>query len=186
MSDGAPHAGYSPIVQAVALVFPNGRLPSARWRKSVWSAIGNLVAVATVIVVTPRTIADTPSHNPFGIDQLPREAVVASQAANFLAVLAISVLGFPIAGRPIAVAASTLAAFALSQPLGRPLQAALDRRFNRARYDAQRTADGFSAQLRNEIDLERLRGALRTVVGASPAPTSMAIWLQPSERTAGR
>jgi MFS family permease len=89
-------------------------------------------------------------------------------------------------GGPIAVAASTLAAFALFQPLRRRLQAAMDRRFNRSRYDAQRTVDGFAAHLRDEIDLERLGGELRTVVGRSLAPTSIGVWLRPSERTVGR
>ena len=89
-------------------------------------------------------------------------------------------------GGPIAVAASTLAAFALFQPLRRRLQAAMDRRFNRSRYDAQRTVEGFGAHLRDEVDLERLGGELRTVVGRSLAPTSIGVWLRPSERTAGR
>jgi hypothetical protein len=89
-------------------------------------------------------------------------------------------------GGPIAVAASTLAAFALFQPLRRRLQAAMDRRFNRSRYDAQRTIDGFTAHLRDEIDLERVGGELRTVVGRSLSPTSVGVWLRPTERAAGR
>jgi uncharacterized membrane protein YidH (DUF202 family) len=89
-------------------------------------------------------------------------------------------------GGPVAVAASTLVVFALFQPLRRRVQTAMDRRFNRSRYDAQQTVTGFAAQLRDEVDLDRLRGELHTVVGRSLAPASVGIWLRPSERTAER
>jgi hypothetical protein len=85
---------------------------------------------------------------------------------------------FTSGGGPIAVAASTLAAFALFQPLRRRVQDAMDRRFNRSRYDAQRTVEGFAAHLRDELDLERLGGELRTVVGRCLAPASVGIWLR--------
>jgi len=89
-------------------------------------------------------------------------------------------------GGPIAVAASTLAAFALFQPLRRGIHRAMDRRFNRTRYDAQLTVNGFAAQLRDEVDLERLSGQLRAVIGSSLAPTSVGVWLRPPERNASR
>ena len=87
-------------------------------------------------------------------------------------------------GGPIAVAASTLAAFALFQPLRRRIHEAMDRRFNRSRYDAQVTVNGFAAQLRDEVDLERLSGNLRAVIGSSLAPTSVGVWLRSPERRA--
>jgi hypothetical protein len=62
----------------------------------------------------------------------------------------------------------------------------MDRHFNRSRYDAQRTVEAFAAQLRDEFDLERLRGELRSVVGSSLGPTSVGVWLRQSERTVGR
>ncbi len=89
-------------------------------------------------------------------------------------------------GGPVAVAASTLVVFALFQPLRNRVQAAMDRRFNRSRYDAQQTVTGFAAQLRDEVDLERLRGELHTVVGRSLAPASVGIWLRPSDRLVER
>ncbi len=89
-------------------------------------------------------------------------------------------------GGPVAVAASTLAVFALFQPIRRRLQVTMDRRFNRSRYDAQRTVEGFGAHLRDEVDLERVGGELRAVVGRSLAPSSIGVWLRPSERAAGR
>jgi hypothetical protein len=93
---------------------------------------------------------------------------------------------FTSGGGTIAVAVSTLAAFALSQPLRRRLQSTMDRRFDRSRYDAERTIEGFAAHLRDEFDVERLGGELRTVVGRSLAPASVGVWLRGTERTVGR
>jgi hypothetical protein len=89
-------------------------------------------------------------------------------------------------GGRVAVAASTLVVFALFQPLRRRIQAAMDRRFNRSRYDAQRTVEAFAARLRDEVSLERLRGELGAIVGTTVAPASLGVWLRPSDRTAGR
>jgi hypothetical protein len=87
-------------------------------------------------------------------------------------------------GGPVAVAASTLAAFALFQPLRWRIHGAMDRRFNRSRYDAQLTVNCFAARLRDEVDLERLRRDLRMVIGSCLAPRSVGVWPRPSERTA--
>ena len=85
-------------------------------------------------------------------------------------------------GGSIAVAASTLVVFALFQPLRGRLRATMDRRFNRSRYDAQRTVEGFAANLRDEFDLERVGVELGAVVGRVLAPTSVGVWLRPSLR----
>ena len=80
-------------------------------------------------------------------------------------------------GDTLAVAASTLVAFALFQPVRRTVQRTVDRRVDRARYDAQRTVDAFAERLRNEIDLDTLAAELeRTVVGTM-RPTKAGIWL---------
>lgn len=81
-------------------------------------------------------------------------------------------------GQTLAVAASTLAAFALFQPVRRRVQSAVDRRFDRARYDAQRTADAFAEQLRNEVDLARLRTALVTTATDAVKPATASVWLR--------
>jgi hypothetical protein len=78
----------------------------------------------------------------------------------------------------LAVAASTLVVAAAFQPLRRRIQSAVDRRFNRARYDAQRTTDAFEGQLRNEVDLGRLRAALVDTVEEAVRPASATVWLR--------
>ena len=81
-------------------------------------------------------------------------------------------------GQTVAVAASTLVALALFQPLRRRVQSAVDRRFDRTRYDAQHTVDAFAERLRSEIDLARLRTALLATAGDAVRPASAAVWLR--------
>ena len=103
--------------------------------------------------------------------------LVGVYVAGFVGIQA-GLASFTTSGGPIAVAASTLVVFALFQPLRRRLQRAMDRRFNRSRYDAQRTIDTFAARLRDEVDSDRLSAELRTVVRTSLAPASVAVWLR--------
>jgi len=85
---------------------------------------------------------------------------------------------FTSGGGPIAVAASTLVVFALFQPLRRRIQAAMDRRFNRSRYDAQRTVEAFAVRLRDEVDLARVQIALVDSVEDAVRPVSATVWLR--------
>ena len=77
----------------------------------------------------------------------------------------------------VAVAAATLAAAALFAPVRRRVQYVVDRRFNRARYDAERTIATFSARLTEAVDLDSVRTDLTAAVGAALEPAHMSVWL---------
>jgi hypothetical protein len=86
----------------------------------------------------------------------------------------------------LAVAGSTLVVAAVFNPARRRLQAVVDRRFDRARYDAARAVDAFAARLRGQVDLDQVSAGLRDTVSATVAPTRVAVWLRdvPSAREA--
>ena len=77
----------------------------------------------------------------------------------------------------VAVAASTLAAAALFNPLRRRVQHAVDRRFNRARYDADESVAAFAARLKEAVDLDSVRGDLTGVVQQTLEPAHLSIWV---------
>lgn len=78
----------------------------------------------------------------------------------------------------LAVAASTLLAAALFQPLRRRVQDAVDRRFNRARVDAQRAIDGFTARLRDDPDLGSVKRRLLVAASGAVQPNGAALWIR--------
>jgi len=101
-----------------------------------------------------------------------------------VAVFAVTVIGLQAAlarvtqGQTLAVAASTLIAFALFQPVQRRVQRIVDRRFDRARYDGDRTAAAFAERLREQVDLAGLQADIAGVVDAALRPTSVGVWIR--------
>jgi hypothetical protein len=91
-----------------------------------------------------------------------------------LVLLATGVLRF---SSPVAVAAATLAAAALFNPLRRAVQRIVDRRFNRARYDAEATVAAFAGRLRGSVDLASIQQELAATVDQAFEPTHVSVWV---------
>ncbi|MHB8398398.1 MAG: hypothetical protein ACYDCI_05615, partial [Candidatus Limnocylindrales bacterium] len=73
-----------------------------------------------------------------------------------------------------------LLVFSLFQPLRRRVQSLVDRRFNRARYDAERILASFAGRLRDEVDLEALEAEITATVSRTVEPVSVALWVRES------
>jgi hypothetical protein len=80
---------------------------------------------------------------------------------------------------PVAVAASTLAAAALFNPLRQRVQRVVDRRFNRTRYNADRTVAAFAAGLKDAMDVTAVREDLTSVVQQTLEPAHISLWISP-------
>jgi hypothetical protein len=95
----------------------------------------------------------------------------------YLGCVALLTKVLPVRGS-VGIAVSVLAAAALFNPLRRRVQAAVDRRFDRARYDAERVVTQFSVHLRDQVDLDVLGDGLLGVVDEVLAPAHMSLWLR--------
>jgi hypothetical protein len=84
-------------------------------------------------------------------------------------------------GSDVAIAGSTLLTVAAFQPLRRRIQIGIDQRFYRARYDAGRTLDAFTASMRDEVDIDAVKGEVLDVVGATLRPAHASVWLRRSD-----
>ena len=102
--------------------------------------------------------------------------ITAMLAAVFagLVLLATDVLPFK---TPVAVAAATLTAAALFSPVRRRVQRAVDRRFNRARYDVDLTVARFAVRLKDAVDLDSVRDDLAAVVQKALEPAHISVWM---------
>jgi hypothetical protein len=168
--------------------------------------IGTVVVLYTVATLTHGPIGETPltvfavalttvpvaigiailRYHLYDIDRIISRTIsyailtVVVGAAFLLVLLAgqLLLVGVLSANSPLITAASTLAALAIFQPLRRRVQSAVDRRFDRARYDAQRTVDAFAGEVRNDVDIDSLHMALLATADDAVRPTSAAVWLR--------
>jgi hypothetical protein len=134
----------------------------------------------------------------FDIDLLINRALVYGSLTALLGVTYVVVVGllelgtsrFAGQGSDLALALSTLVIAALFQPLRRRVQAAIDRRFYRGKYDAQRAIAEFGATVRSELDPEELNARLVAVVRETMRPRVVTLWsvgrtTEPGAREAG-
>jgi hypothetical protein len=121
----------------------------------------------------------------YEIDVLIKRTIVyattsgAIAAVFLLGILALQGILRPLtSGSELAIAASTLVSLALFQPIRRRIQDAVNRRFDRSRYDAARTLEQFADQLRDEVDIDAVRADLLGAVRQTMAPAHTSLWLR--------
>jgi Flp pilus assembly protein TadB len=102
--------------------------------------------------------------------------ITAVLAGVFAGLVVLATVVLPVK-TPVAVAAATLAAAALFNPLRKRVQHAVDRRFNRARYNAKAIVAAFTARLRQTVDLDTVQGDLVGVVHEAFQPAHVSVWL---------
>ncbi len=170
---------YAAAVAAVLLLigFLSPKGPIADLAQATAVVVFALLPVAIGIAVTHYRLYD--------IDVLIRRTVVygavsaALVATYFGAAVLFQALLRPFtSGSDLAVAASTLLVVALFAPLRGRIQNAVDRRFYRSKYDAERTLDAFAARLRDQVDLGALEGELLEVVRETVQPAHASVWLR--------
>ena len=172
-------ASLALVAVGVAFGFVGGTLvdPAAAW---IWIPAVfafPLPPIAIGIAITRYRLYDIDRIVSRTISYAIVSAILALVFGGVILLLSAALASFT-QGQTVAVAASTLAAFAIFQPVLRRVQRVVDRRFNRARYDAERTVAAFADRLRDEIDLDHLTLGVTEAVQRSLAPTSVGVWVR--------
>jgi len=166
----------APLVIAAIVGIAGVGIPAAAWNIPIVFGFGVAVPVACGFAIL--------RYGLFEIDRLISRtlayAIVTGLLAGvFLATVLLTTRVLPFSS-PVGVAVSTLAAAGLFNPLRRRVQQIVDRRFNRAHYDAEKTVSAFTERTRDATDLDTIGAELIHVVEQSVAPTHLSLWLRSS------
>ena len=174
------YVGLMTVIWAVALVVAGVAAPGAsnRWLGTLlWSFL-----VCTPVAGIPLACAVAVlKYRLYEIDRIISRtlayAIITGLLAGIYAGLVLLATQVFRVHTPVAVAASTLAAAALFNPVRRRVQKAVDRRFNRARYDADQTVAAFAARLKDAVDQDSVRHDLAGVVHQALEPAHVSVWI---------
>jgi hypothetical protein len=173
MSGAAALAVSQAIEQASVVIDPN---PSA-WANALLDLITGLGLAALPVSIGVAIL----KYRLFDIDRIISRtlayAIVTGLLVGVYAGVVLLATHVVSINAPAAVAAATLAAAALFNPLRRRVQHAVDRRFNRARYDADQTIAAFAARLQDAVDLNAVRDDLASAVHKTLEPAHVSVWI---------
>jgi hypothetical protein len=170
------------IVGFGAVTVPGTLAPNSRWANGLIGDASSLLLLALPICMGVAILR----YRLYDIDRLVSRTlsyliITGLLVGVFVGIvfLATDVLPF---SSPVGVAASTLAAAALFNPLRLRVQRLVDRRFNRARYDAETIVAAFTLRLRDAVDLDTVRFELLDAVGRAVEPVHASVWLRERQR----
>jgi hypothetical protein len=170
--------GFAAALAGVVLAIALGHAPGF------WQAVGHVTVLAIFAVPVSMGVAIL-RYRLYDIDRIISRtlayAIITGLLVGVYAGLVLLSTGVFRFHSTVAVAVSTLVAAALFAPVRRRVQRLVDRRFNRARYDAERTVAVFATRLKDAVDLDTVREDLVDAVHGALEPAHVAVWISPQD-----